>query len=165
MLKTTLSWTMHINTDKRRFEDALYKEIKYRNSFHSFEHSAHYEGRMFSESSFFISKQESYNKVDRLNGKIIEDAEGLLVELELRPSFHRVGFYTATFVFSVLACYGIGGLISDLIQDFFLLSIGVMLLPVFLGILWLAQKVRRITDLGSKAIFIDMLADIEKQAL
>lgn len=165
MSKNVLSWTMHVKADKRRFEDALYKEIKYRNSILSFEHKSHYEGMVYSESEFFISKQESYNKVDRIDGTMIEDAQGLLVELELRPSFHRAKFYIATFVFSVLACYGIGGLIYDLIMDFFLLSIGVMLLPVFLGVLWLAQKVRRITALGSKAIFIEMLAEIEKQAL
>jgi hypothetical protein len=155
---------MHLNTDKRRFEDAFYKEIKYRNSFLSLEHNAHYEGKVYSASSFFISKQIRYNKTDRVEGTMTEDANGLSVELVLRPSFNGVRFYAATFVVSVLACHGIGVLISDLIEDFFLLSIGVMLLPVFFIVLWLAQRVRRITDLGSKAIFIDMLADIEKQA-
>jgi hypothetical protein len=164
MSKVAHSWTMRMKTDKQRFEDAFYKVIKYRNSFLSLEHNAHYEGRVYSELSFFISKQISYNKMDRIEGTMIEDAHGLLVELELHPSFNSARFYIATFIISVLACYGIGGLISDLIEDFFLLSIGIMLLPVFAGVLWLAQRVRRITDLGSKAIFIDMLADIEKQA-
>lgn len=164
MSKDTLTWSMHLRTNKRRFEDALYKEIRYRNSFLSLEHNAYYEGRVYSGASFFISRRTNYNKVDRIEGTMVEDAHGLLVELELRPSFNGGRFYVGTFVISVLACYGIGALISDLIKDFFLLSIGVALLAVFPVILWLAQRVKRITNLGSKAIFIDMMADIEKQA-
>lgn len=163
MFKVTHSWTMHLKTNKRRFEDALYKEIKYRNEFLSLEHSAYYQGKVYSESSFFISKKRGYN-IDRVEGTMIEDAQGLLVTLELHPSFNDIRFYAATFVVSVLVCYGIGALISDLIRDYFLLSIGLMLLPVFIGVLWLAKRVKLITDLGSKAVFIDMLTDIEKQA-
>lgn len=164
MFTITHSWTMHLKTDKRRFEDALYKEIKYRNGFFTLEHEAYYQGRVYSESSFFISKKREYN-IDRVDGTMIEDANGLLVTLELHPSFNCIRFYAATFVVSVLVCYGIGGLIADLISDYFLLSIGLMLLPVFFGVLWLAKRVKRITDLGSKAIFSDMLIAIEKQAL
>jgi hypothetical protein len=91
---------MHLNTDKRRFEDAFYKEIKYRNSFLSLEHNAHYEGKVYSASSFFISKQIRYNKTDRVEGTMTEDANGLSVELVLRPSFNGVRFYAATFVVS-----------------------------------------------------------------
>lgn len=164
MFKVTHSWSMHLKTDKRRFEDALYKEIKYRNEFLTLEHNAYYQGKVYSESSFFISKKRHYN-IDRVEGTMIEDAHGLLVTLELHPSFNGIRFYAGTFVVSVLVCYGIGGLLADLISDYFLLSIGLMLLPVFIGVLWLAKRVKRIVDLGSKAIFSDMLIDIEKRAL
>lgn len=169
MLKTTLCWTMHLNTDKRRFENAFYKMIRYENHPLSLESGAYYRGKVNSESSFFLERSVNsdsiYNGYERLDGEIIEDANGLLLKLTLHPFIHPFPYYAKAVIASLLLCYFIGALtfVYDGTWKVFILGIGVMFLPVFFGVLWLMKMIRRVTDLGVKARFDDLLNDIQKE--
>lgn len=161
---------MHINADKRRFEDAFYKMIKYENHPLSLESSVYYQGKVYSNSSFFLETRihdKSFHlKYDRLDGEIIEDANGLLLELTLHPYVNSFSYYAKAIVASLLLCYFIGTLTFgyDALWKGFVLGIGVMFLPMLFGVLWLMKRIKRITDLGIKARFNDVLIDIQKEA-
>ena len=169
MLKTTLRWTMHINTDKRRFEDAFYKMIKYENHPLSIESGVNYQGKVYSNSKFFLQNvihdNSMHLKYDRLDGEIIEDANGLLLKLTIQPYVNPLSFYTKAIAASVLLSYLVGGmLLHDITGNLFLLIIGVISLPMFFVALWLMKGIKRITDLGLKGRFNDVLIDVKKEA-
>jgi hypothetical protein len=167
MSKATLTWTMHLKTNKQRFEDAFYKLIKYENHLLSLESSVYYRGKVNSGSSFFLEKKIDEAimvlRFDRLDGKIIEDGNGLLLTLTLHPCITPFAYYTKAAIFSMVLCIGSTPFLYDILGAFFLLFIGVIFLPVFFGVLWLMKRIRRVTDLGLKARFDNLLLDIQKE--
>jgi hypothetical protein len=156
-----------MKTDKRRFEDAFYKLIKYENHPLSLESSACYQGKVNSGSSFFLEKKidnnSMYIKYDRLKGEIIEDANGLLLKLTLHPYINPFAYYAKAIVVAVVLCIGSALFVYDILGTFFPLIFSVMFLPVFFGVLWLMKRIKRVTDLGVKARFDDLLHDIQKE--
>ncbi len=166
MSKLTLSWTMHMKTDKQGFKDAFYKVVN--TTDYRFGVDAGYyitiKGRIYSEMSFNIIKQKD-NKMERLDGTMTEDANGLLLELHFCPSYNRFTFAITIFIISVGLCYAVAGIpfIYNLVEDYFLVGIGILLLPMCVFVYWLAQHIRRITAIGMKTGFIDDLKKIEKQ--
>jgi hypothetical protein len=166
MSKFALSWTMHMKTDKQGFKDAFNKVVNTRD--YKFDLDFGYyttiSGRIYSEISFNIITQKDY-KTERLDGTMSEDANGLLLELHFCPSYNRFTFGIMIFIISVILCYAVAGipLVNDLVEDYFLIGIGTILLPMCVLVYWLAQRIRRITALGMKTGFIGVLNKIENQ--
>ena len=166
MFNNTLIWTMRMKTDKKGFSDAFYKVI---------EESAdkviindwqtRYFGRIYSESDFKIRKQYEHS-AEQLDGTMTEDANGLLLELQLRPAYDSFLYATLVFIISAMISFLIAYIpfVNDLLSDYyFILIAAVLLLPVFPIVFWLGLKFRAISYLGIKAGFIDVLNDIEKE--
>jgi hypothetical protein len=159
-----------MKTDKQGFSDAFYKLVKPReyldhnNVLYPYANENDYSGSIHTE-VFSIHKMTRDNNFERVDGKIIEKPNGVLLELCLclEDDWLMTGF--CTFVISVLICYGIGGIpfIYDLISDYFLIAIIIMVVPVFAILFWLSRYVTAMRAYGLKDEFIDVLNEIEKQ--
>ena len=100
MNNVTLIWTMHMKTDKKGFSDAFYKVIEVSaDKVIINEWQARYFGRIYSESAFKIRKQYEHGS-EQLDGTMTEDANGLLLELELRPAYDSLWFAAGAFFIS-----------------------------------------------------------------
>lgn len=165
MSKVSLTWTMHLKTDKQGFRDAFYKVVNKKDNPFGFD-SAKYAitGTVYSDISFKIFMQRKGITIG-LNGTMIEGANDLLLELKIPFLYNRLAFRIKVIVFSVLLCYGIGYIpfVYDLIQPFLLLAIGIMLLLIVPVVYRVANYFRMLTSLGWKAGFMDILNEIEKQ--
>jgi hypothetical protein len=165
MNNVTLIWTMRMNTDKKSFSDAFYKVIE-RSADRILinDWQARYYGRIYSESDFKIRKQYE-NASEQVDGTMTEDANGLLLELQLIPAYSSLYFAILVFIISAMISFLIAYLpfVNDLMPDYFIVIAAVLLLPVFPIVFWLGLKFRAIRYLGIKADFIGVLNEIEKE--
>ena len=165
MFNVTLIWTMRMNTDKKGFSDAFYKVIEESaDKIIISDWQSRYYGRIYSESAFKIRKQYE-NASEQLDGTMTEEANGLLLELHLKPAYSSLYFAILVFIISAMISFLIAYIpfVNELIPDYFIVIAAVLLLPVFPVVYWLGQKFRAISYLGLKAGFIDVLNKIEKE--
>jgi hypothetical protein len=166
MFNVTLIWTMQMKTDKKSFSNAFYKVLEEcADKVIISDWQSRYYGRIYSESAFKIRKHYE-NVSEQLDGTMTEDANGLLLELHLKPVYSSLYFAILVFIISAMISFLIAYIpfINDLVPDYFIVIAAVLLLPVFPIVYWLGQKFRAITYQGLKAGFIDVLNEIEKEA-
>jgi hypothetical protein len=145
MFNDTLIWTMHMKTNKKGFSDAFYKVIEESaDKVIISDWQSRYYGRIYSESAFKIRKQYE-NASEQLDGTMTEDANGLLLELQLRPAYNSFWFATLVFIISAMISFLIAYIpfVNDLVSDYYFILIAiVILLPVYPIVFWLGLKFR-----------------------
>lgn len=105
MSKISRSWTMHMNTDAKGFKEAFFKVVSKESGVY-YGPLRNYRGSMYSR-SFSIHKHRDEARDLRLDGEIIEDGNGLLLELHLPTDYDdSIRLRLKVVVFSWLLAYG-----------------------------------------------------------
>ena len=160
---------MHLKTDVEGFEKAFFKVVQNRddtfyNPLRSYAIGEDCWGRVYSK-SFSIHKHRGENKPMRLDGEIIEEENGLLLELYLRTDYDNIRTGIKVFVFAILLAYGIGSLpfILPWMEDCFLVWAIIMAMLLFPLVFKLARWITNAAVNGLQYDFMEVLKEIEKQ--
>jgi hypothetical protein len=153
-----------MNTDAKGFKEAFFKVLP-KQSGDYYGPLRNLRGSMYSK-SFSIHKHREEARDLRLDGEIIEDENGLLLELYLPTDYDdtiRLGL--KMLVFSWLLAYGIAYLLFVLpgIEEYFLIGEITLTILIFPFLFMLGRWMTKVAVNGLQHDFTGLLKEVEKQ--
>jgi len=155
---------MHMRTDAKGFKEAFFKVLPMQSGDY-YGPLRDVRGSMYSK-SFSIHKHREEARDLRLDGKIIEDSNGLLLELYLPTDYdYSVWLGFKVLVFSWLLAYGIAYLIFMLpsIEEYFFIGEIALTILIFPFLFKLGRWMTNVAVNGLQHDFTLLLKEVEKQ--